>query len=144
MARKSVKLATSKQGLFYLRHAWYLSRLLEDTDGCYPDAMDYQEKIKKEEEAVKRIVVTEVSVPIIPKRNSLHINGTEAVQQIRGNSNLNRNFENGFQSDVIHRKPKKHFNSRRVASEIQETCKNGDNGRRKTITFSADVHTISD
>lgn len=150
MARKSLKLATSKQGLFYLRNAWYLSRLLEETDGCYPDAMEYQDRIKKEEEAAKRMAANEVSAPIIPKRNSFHINGNDAVQQVRGNSvhlsNLSRAYENGFQNDVPRRKLKKHYNSRKVTSEIYETTNGVENvnDRRKTISFSADVHTIGD
>lgn len=151
MARKSLKLATSKQGLFFLRHAWYLSKLLEETDGCYPDAMEYQDKIRKEEEAAKRLAANEVSIPITPKRNSFYINGSsDPVQQVRGNSvhlaNLSRTYDNGFQTEVPIRKLKKHYSSRKVVSESQNTQSNGENAneRRKTITFSADVHMISD
>lgn len=141
IARKSLKLASSKQSLFYLRHAWYLSRLLEETDGCYPDAMEFQEKIKKEEEAAKRIAANEVSVPIIPKRNSFHINGSDAVQHVHI-----RTYESSFQSEVMRKKVKKHYNTRKVNSEIHETSNGVENvsDRRKTITFSADVHTICD
>lgn len=149
MARKSLKLATSKQALFYLRHAWYLSRLLEDTDGCYPDAMEYQERIRAEEDAAKRIAANEVSVPITPKRNSFHIN-SDPVQQVRGNSvhlsNLSRAYDNGFQTEVSYRKLKKHHSSRKVVSEVHETSNGIENGndRRRTITFSADVHMFND
>lgn len=141
IARKSLKLATSKQGLFYLRQAWYLSRLLEETDGCYPDAMEYQERIRKEEDAAKRIAANEVSVPITPKRNSFHVNGGDPM---RGNT-IGRTFDNGLQPEVSFRRLKKHHTSRKVISEIQETprMENG-NDRRKTITFSADVHLFSE
>lgn len=147
MARKSLKLATSKQSLFYLRHAWYLSRILEDTDGCYPDAMEYQEKIRTEEDAAKRIAANEVSIPITPKRNSFH-STSEPVQQVRGNSvhlsNLSRTYDNGFQSEISYRKLKKHYSNRKVASEVPDIPVNLDNGndRRRTITFNVDVHTF--
>lgn len=150
MAKRSLKLATTKQSLFYLRHTWYLSRILQDTDGCGPDAIEYQEKIRKEEEAVKRIAANEVSVPLIPKRNSFHINGSDSVQQVRGNSiyssNVSRTFESGFQSEVTIRKMKKHYSKRKVISEVHEMPNGVENGndRRKTISFSADIHRISD
>lgn len=146
MAKKSLKLATSKQSLFYLRHAWYLSKLLEDTDGCYPDAVEYQARIRTEEDAVKRISASEVLAPVTPKRNPSYVltNGAETTQQVRVNAN--KTFDSGLQAEVVHRKLKKQYaNSRKVVSEIHQTPKSADsnfNDRPKTISFNADVHTF--
>lgn len=146
MAKKSVKLATTRQSLFYLKQAWYLSKILEDTDGCSPDAIDWQTRIRVEEEAVKKIAANERAAPLIPKRNSFHFHNGDTVQQLKANrihlSNLNKSYNNGLQSDA---KIKRTQSNRKVVVDVHENASFPENSdvtksdRRKTITFNADV-----
>lgn len=153
MAKRSLKLATTRQSLFYLKQAWYLAKILEDTDGCSPDAMDWQSRIRSEEAKVKKIAANETSVPLTPKRNlAFPFPSADAIQQVKSNhihlSNLNRSYNNGLQSE---RKITRTPSSRKVVVDVHENSSRSENGfqmnspgksdRRKTITFSSDVQT---
>lgn len=65
----SRKLSAIKQAIFYLKHTWYLTKLLEQS-ASKADAINYQSIIKSEEEICKRLSANELTVPMTPKRNS--------------------------------------------------------------------------
>ncbi|EFA09940.2 hypothetical protein TcasGA2_TC012093 [Tribolium castaneum] len=90
MARKSRRLASQRQALFYLKQAYYLGKILEDF-GLQADARELLEQVTKEEETSKKISVSESFEfpPSTPKRNSAQFSW-EMTQQVKGN-NINLN-----------------------------------------------------
>lgn len=143
MGKKSKQLSTARQSLLYLKQAWYLSKLLEDTDK--QGALDWQQKIREEEELVKRLAAQEESAPVIPKRNSAFIQNGDAIQHVKGNaihlSNLNTTNNMKLQSKL-----KRNQSNREVKVEIHdEQIRGGHNdNRRKTISFQAEIDSISE
>lgn len=123
IARRSAKIATSEQALFYLKQAAYLAKILEDTSGAFlDDTLEYRQTIAKEEARVKRRTVrsdghhsesgghlllasrsisSSETKPPTPLRNSNSFSFQEINQQLKFGSiklnNLQVSFANGAQ-----------------------------------------------
>lgn len=147
MADKSLKLATTNQSLLYLKQAWYLTKLLEDTSSFRPDTQEYQQKIRDLEDTVRRKAALGTSAPIVPKRSSFHYIGGEAVQQVKRNQvhlqNLTRSYNSGLNSDPVQKKIKQVQSNRKVVVDVHEDTKSPTKSgeKRRTIVFNPDVQT---
>ncbi|KAG5900491.1 hypothetical protein JTB14_010902 [Gonioctena quinquepunctata] len=97
LARDSSRLATKDQTLFFLKQAYYLTRILENTSiELAGDVREYLKTIKaQEEDCKKRIASNEDVPPMTPVRNSIHFDNAIS-QQLRNNlvnlNNLNMSF----------------------------------------------------
>ncbi|XP_018562280.1 uncharacterized protein LOC108904279 [Anoplophora glabripennis] len=98
IAKTSLRISNKDQTLFYLKQAWYLTKILEDTaSGFAVEVREYKETIAREEEACKKMAAKEISdiPPNTPMRNSVQFDFT-FQQQVKNNlvnlNNLNSTF----------------------------------------------------
>ncbi|KAJ8984938.1 hypothetical protein NQ317_012188 [Molorchus minor] len=102
IAKKSCRIGTKDQTLFYLKQAWYLTRILEDTASAFiVEGRKFKEIIAREEETCKKMAVKELShvPPTTPVRNSAQFEFT-LHQQVKSNVvNLN-NLHTAFNSNA--------------------------------------------
>lgn len=146
MAKKSRRLASQRQALFYLKQAYYLGKILEDF-GLQADAVDLLEMVTKEEELSKKISVSESFEfpPSTPKRNSAQFTW-DLTQQVKGNSinlsNLNKAYNNTSGTPQNFSKLKKHPSSLKNRSSVimrNSNCQNEGNARKSIVGFSDTV-----
>lgn len=129
----SRKLSAVKQAIFYLKHTWYLTKLLEQS-ASKEDARNFQTQIKREEDICQRLSANEGSVPMTPKRNSsmsfpkeLLIRGATINQQ-----NLNNSFNSGLDVPSVSR------------SNSQKSLQNSDILRKPLIEKRVKIQTKLD
>ncbi|KAJ8918593.1 hypothetical protein NQ315_013098 [Exocentrus adspersus] len=134
IAKKSARVSTKEQTLFYLKQAWYLTNILEDTAAAFAvEVCEYRDVIAKEEEACKKMAVKEISdlPPSTPMRNSVQFDFS-LQQQVKGNlvnlNNLNATFNNGIQVQ-----PTQSFN--KIKKERAKVAETNGNIPRKSVAF---------
>lgn len=101
MAEVTSRISTNEQALFYLKQAWYLTRILDKTSPSFgPEAMEYREQITeletviKKQVAIKRESLREASIPpATPIRNSGQIDFVISTPKSAPQRTLSNNFE---------------------------------------------------
>lgn len=80
MSEVGSRISTNDQALFYVKQAWYLTRILEKISPSFgPEAMDYRDQIRELETAIKKQVAVQGDLvreeshvpPATPVRNSM-------------------------------------------------------------------------
>ncbi|KAF2884517.1 hypothetical protein ILUMI_21662 [Ignelater luminosus] len=104
IAKKSLKISSTKQTLFYLKQSFYLTKLLEDIEIEKENAKKFQMQIKEEEQNCLKKQVTEPKVPLTPKRNpSFYAN---EILQVKGKEINMMNLNKSYNSNAIENQPK--------------------------------------
>lgn len=93
MGQVAYRISTKEQALFYLKQAWYLTRILERTSPSFrPDVMEYREQIQEQETIVKKQAAIKGDSPTnspalppeTPARNSVQFDFNIPAQPSKG------------------------------------------------------------
>ncbi|KAF5273838.1 hypothetical protein FQA39_LY00953 [Lamprigera yunnana] len=137
IAKRSTKIGSTHQSLFYLKQAWYLTRLLEETD--IENCRLFQNQIREHEEVCQRKKVTEATVPITPKRNTFNAGD---VLQVKGKNiniaNLSKSYNDSISARHTETEENKVANSRlqNVTADVHPQAKDHN---RKDVVIQADL-----
>lgn len=101
IAEKSMKYhGAMTQALFYLKQAWYLTKVMEDPIvGSEMYARDLQDKIHELEVLCKESTAEESFTPTTPARNSITLIQHQVVKGVTVDlNNVTLNFGKGYQT----------------------------------------------
>ncbi|KAF2879126.1 hypothetical protein ILUMI_27033, partial [Ignelater luminosus] len=104
IGKRSLKVASTSQTLFYLKQAWYLTKLLEDIELEKETARYYQRIIKEEEERCQIKQVKEPKVHFTPKRNSSLF--ASEILQVKGRQINIERLNQSYLSSMISNEPR--------------------------------------
>lgn len=99
IAEKSMKYhGATSQALFYLKHSWYLTKVMEDSSvGGELFVKELQDKIKKLEELYEDTFTGEtITIPTTPARNSMGFQHQLVKNMAVDLNNVSQQFQKGY------------------------------------------------
>ncbi|XP_050512041.1 uncharacterized protein LOC126888066 [Diabrotica virgifera virgifera] len=123
IAKDSYKFGLQLQPLFYLKQAFYLTRMLESTSSAFTEeAREFKFEIEVAENTYKRSLVKSMNdvPPATPLRNSIQFD-YQLSQQLKSNVNLNlTNLYNSYNSAAAQVGPSASFNKRSSVVKLKK------------------------
>lgn len=134
LSEDSARMVTPIQAMFYLKQAWYLTKVMALSCPAFiTDVEEYEETIRKAEETYKKLIAKEFTenAPATPIRNSI----MDFNQQVKANVINLTNLHDSYTQKEISARPLV------LKSALAKKRNANEDGKRKSIKF-VEVPTI--
>lgn len=137
MAEIASRISTRDIAQFYIKQAWYLTRILDKTSPSLgPDAMEYREQIKDLDTAIKKKVARIDSMkttsdipPVTPPRNSMQFDFTP----VSASSKVSRPMSGNYTKNTV--TFEKSVTEMKVSPSLKIASSSNRSATRKSISF---------